>query len=37
MDGADAVAFHAVDGNFVYTINNDGNLLDGYGGVFTKK
>ena len=38
MDGADKVVVHGMEGmNMVYTINSDGNLSDGMGGVFRKK
>jgi len=38
MDGADKVVIHGQDGvNLVFTFNSDGNLSDGYGGVYIKK
>jgi len=38
MDGADKVIVHGTDGvNLGFTINSDGHLSDGMGGVFRKK
>lgn len=38
MDGADKVVIHTQDGaDLVFTINSDGNLSDGGGGVYIRK
>ncbi len=38
MDGADKVVLHVGNGvNLVFTFNSDGNLSDGYGGIFIRK
>ena len=38
MDGADKVVVHGTEGiNLVYTINSEGHLSDGMGGVYRKK
>ncbi len=38
MDGADKLVIHLQDGvNLMFTINSDGNLSDGIGGVFIRK
>jgi hypothetical protein len=37
-DGADKVVIHAQDGvNLVFTVNSEGNLSDGYGGIYIRK